>query len=224
MITIMCVSFLTFFQKKKMEFWKSQNPMFWSKGRRHWGGEVEPHQQKIELRRFDPDRSSSPLHTCTRRGHFADLPDFAKVNLDGNNEPRVSIRPPVPSHSPTRTVCIQQAHCVSQESSECVAVWYRSGRWHGSSEKWVKFPPVCIPVAHSPSAGCRCRSGACCEARPPAQSHVNISTTFPDYLWPLPQHLQKKVWAREATSLKLCNMKLDYTSRLMGVNTCAGTC
>ena len=59
----------------------------------HWWG-VEPHQQKIELRRFDPYRSSSLLHTCTRRGHFADLPDFAKVNLDGNNEPRVSIRPP----------------------------------------------------------------------------------------------------------------------------------
>ena len=29
---------------------------------------------------------------------------------------------------------------------------------------------------------------------------------------------------RHTTSLKLCKMKLDYTSRLMGVNTCAGTC
>ena len=27
---------------------------------------------------------------------------------------------------------------------------------------------------------------------------------------------------RHTTSLKLCNIKLDYTSRLMGVNTCAG--
>ena len=26
------------------------------------------------------------------------------------------------------------------------------------------------------------------------------------------------------TSLRLCNIKLDYTYRLMGVNTCAGTC
>ena len=58
------------------------------------GGRVEPHQQKIEFRRFDPDRSSSHVHTCIWRGHFADLPNFAKVKPDGNNEPRVSIRPP----------------------------------------------------------------------------------------------------------------------------------
>ena len=44
-VTIMCVSFLTFFKNKKFskfqrktEFWKTQNPMFWSKGRRHGEG------------------------------------------------------------------------------------------------------------------------------------------------------------------------------------------
>ena len=36
--------------------------------------------------------------------------------------------------------------------------------------------------------------------------------------------LERKPGKRRITSLKLCNMKLDYTSRLMGVNTCAGTC
>ena len=30
---------------------------------------------------------------------------------------------PDPFQSPTRTVCVQQAHCVSRESSECVAVY-----------------------------------------------------------------------------------------------------
>ena len=29
---------------------------------------------------------------------------------------------------------------------------------------------------------------------------------------------------KHTTSLKLCNIKLDFTSRLMGVNTCTGTC
>ena len=33
--------------------------------------------------------------------------------------------------------------------------------------------------------------------------------------------LERKQGKRRITSLKLCNMKLDYTSRLMGVNTCA---
>ena len=36
--------------------------------------------------------------------------------------------------------------------------------------------------------------------------------------------LERKQRTRRTTSLKLCNMKLDYTSRLMNVNTCAGTC
>ena len=35
--------------------------------------------------------------------------------------------------------------------------------------------------------------------------------------------LERKQGKRRITSLKLCNMKLDYTSRLMGVNTCAKT-
>ena len=35
--------------------------------------------------------------------------------------------------------------------------------------------------------------------------------------------LERKQGKRRITSLKLCNIKLDYTSRLMGVKTCAGT-
>ena len=37
-------------------------------------------------------------------------------------------------------------------------------------------------------------------------------------------YLERKQAKRRITSLKLCNMKLDYTSRLMDVNTCAGVC
>ena len=36
--------------------------------------------------------------------------------------------------------------------------------------------------------------------------------------------LEGKQGKGRITSLKLCNMKLDYTSRLVGVNTCAETC
>ena len=76
---------------------------------------IEPDQQKVQLRRFYPPL----LYASLWRGHFTDLPGFADVQFDCNNE-SMSL---VPSRSPTRKVCIQPTHCESPESNEHLIVW-----------------------------------------------------------------------------------------------------
>ena len=61
----------------------------------------EPNQQEVQLRRFYPYGSSPSLYASLWRGHFTDLPGFADVQFDCNNE--TCIAPPEKSVSSQHT-------------------------------------------------------------------------------------------------------------------------
>ena len=54
---------------------------------------IEPNQQEVQLRRFYPYGSSPSLYASLWRGHFTDLPGFADVQFDCDNETCMSICP-----------------------------------------------------------------------------------------------------------------------------------
>ena len=54
---------------------------------------IEPNQQEVQLRRFYTHGSSPALYASLWRGHFTDLPGFANVQFNCNNETCMSICP-----------------------------------------------------------------------------------------------------------------------------------
>ena len=54
---------------------------------------IEPNQQEVQLRRFYPCGTFPSLYASLWGGRFTDLPGFANVQFDCNNETRMSICP-----------------------------------------------------------------------------------------------------------------------------------
>ena len=108
---------------------------------------IEPNPQEVPTSTFLPSCTSPALYANLWRGHFADLPGFAHVQFDCNNETCMSI---CPSSHPVLEKSVSSQHCESPENNEYVVVWYRSGKSRGLSEERTGSLPVCILAAYSP--------------------------------------------------------------------------
>ena len=75
---------------------------------------IEPDQQEAKLRRFYPYGSSPPLCASMWRGHCTDLPGFADVQFDRNNETGMSICPSSHPVAPLKK-SVSSQHTVSHQ-------------------------------------------------------------------------------------------------------------